>query len=184
MLLVRFHNFVFQNIQRLFEDWLLGSLARLVFAGVLFVYFWTSAMTKLGDGVMGLINLSVGAYAQILPKAMEAVSFDPSQLSTLQKAIVYAGTYGEIILPICVVIGLFTRLSALGMIVFIGVMTWTDITQHGADAATIGHWFDNVSGSAIADQRSLWVFLLLVLVLKGPGPLSVDKLLGRMGSSH
>jgi len=180
MLLVRLHNSVFRAVQRLLEDWLIGSLARLVFAGVLFVYFWNSAMTKLGDGVAGLFNLDVGAYAQILPRQMEAAGFDPSQLGTLSHVIVYAGTYGEIILPILVVIGLFTRIAALGMIVFVAVMTWTDITAHGVDAATIGSWFDNQASSLIADQRSLWVFLLIVLALKGPGPLSVDAVLGRI----
>ncbi|MEM9223206.1 MAG: DoxX family protein [Pseudomonadota bacterium] len=184
MLLARIYNSFFRGLQGLCEDWLIGTLGRLVFAGVLLMYFLNSAMTKLGDGVNGLFNLSVGAYAQILPKAMEASGFDPSALTQTQKLIVYAGTYGEIILPICVVIGLFTRLSALGMIVFVGVMTWTDITQHGADAATIGAWFERTSGSAIADQRSLWVFLLIVIVLKGPGPFSVDAILGRFRGNH
>ncbi|MEM6763140.1 MAG: DoxX family protein [Pseudomonadota bacterium] len=181
-MLARLHNTVFHGIQSLFDDWLLGTLARIVFAGVLFVYFWNSAMTKLGDGVMGLFNLSVGAYAQILPKQMEAVSFDPSQLDTLSHVIVYAGTYGEIILPVCIVLGLFTRLAAIGMIAFVAVMTYVDLTQHAVDAATIGAWFDNQSGSVIADQRSLWAFLLITLVIKGPGPISLDWLLGRMGA--
>ncbi|MEM8664848.1 MAG: DoxX family protein [Pseudomonadota bacterium] len=180
MLLVRVHNSVFHGIQRLLDDWAIGTAARVVFAGVLFVYFWNSAMTKIGDGLLGFLSPSVGAYAQILPKKMEAVSFDPSALSTLDHVIVYAGTYSEIILPICIVVGLFTRLAAIGMIGFVAVMTWTDITQHGVDAATIGSWFDAQSGSAIADQRSLWVFLLFALVVKGPGPLSLDALLGRM----
>lgn len=180
MLLVRLHNTVFFTLQRLLEDWLLGTLARLVFAGVLFMYFWQSAMTKLGDGIAGLVNLSPGAYAQILPKQMEAVSYDPSQLGTFEHILVYAGTYGEILLPVLIMAGLFTRLAAVGMIGFIAVMTWTDITQHGADAATIGAWFDKNPASPIADQRSLWTFLLVVLALKGPGPLSLDALLGRM----
>ncbi|MEM0907790.1 MAG: DoxX family protein [Pseudomonadota bacterium] len=180
MLLVRLHNSVFSALQRLLDGWLISSLARLVFAGVLFVYFWNSAMTKLGDGIMGLFSLSVGAYAQILPKQMEAVSFDPSALPLVSHLIVYAGTYAEIVLPVCIVVGLFTRLASIGMIGFIAVMTWTDITQHAVDAATIGAWFDRDSGSAIADQRSLWVFLLIVLALKGPGPLSLDALWGRI----
>ena len=33
--------------------WLSPTLARLVFAGVLLVYFWNSARTKLGDGPLG-----------------------------------------------------------------------------------------------------------------------------------
>jgi len=177
---VRLHNAFFATLQRFLEDWLIGTLGRLVFAGVLFVYFWNSATTKLGDGLMGIVNLSPGAYAQILPKEMEAVSYDPSQLGLLEHIIVHAGTYAEFILPLLIVAGLFTRLAALGMIGFVAVMTWTDITQHGADAATIGSWFSAESGSVIADQRALWVFLLVCLTLKGAGPFSLDALLGRM----
>ncbi|XWN34194.1 MAG: DoxX family protein [Devosia sp.] len=176
---VRLHNAVFHGIQRAFDGWLLSTLARLVFAGVLLVYFLNSARTKLGDGIMGVFELSTGAYAQILPKAFEAVQYDPAALSTLQKAIVYAGTYAEILLPIFIVIGLFTRLSALGMIGFTLVMSYVDVVGHGADAATIGAWFDAQSGSAILDQRSLWILLFAVLVIKGPGPLSLDALFGR-----
>jgi putative oxidoreductase len=158
---------------------LVGTLARLVFAGVLLVYFLNSARTKLGDGLAGLWNLSAGAYVQILPKQMEAAGYDPSALGPLDHLIVYAGTYAEIVLPVLIVAGLFTRLAALGMIGFIAVMTWTDITAHGVDATTIGAWFDAQSGSLIADQRSFWVFLLVTLGITGPGPLSADALLGR-----
>ena len=38
-------------------------------------------------------------------------------------------------------------------------------------------WFDAASGALIADQRSLWLLLLAILILKGAGPLSVDRLL-------
>lgn len=177
---VRLYTGVFHLIQRLFDGWLLGTLGRLVFAGVLLMFFLNSARTKLGDGLFGFLDLSVGAYAQILPKKMEAVTFDPSMLSTLDKVIVYAGTWGEIILPLLVVVGLFTRVAALGMIGFIAVMTYTDIVGHGVDAATIGAWFDGGAPNSIADQRSLWAFLLLVIVIKGPGPISLDNLFGRM----
>ena len=47
-----------------------------------------------------------------------------------------------------------------------------------ADAQTIGAWFDRQSGSLIMDQRAFWIFLLVVLVLRGGGPLSLDRLLG------
>ena len=179
-LLVRLHNGVFYSIQRALEDWLLGTLARLVFAGVLFVFFGNSAMTKLGEGLSGLLELDIGAYAQILPKRMEEVGFDPTALSQFEVATVYAGTWAEVVLPILIVAGLFTRLAAVGMIVFVAVMTWTDITAHGVGAEAIGAWFDRASDAPIADQRALWVFLLTVLALKGPGPISLDALFGRL----
>ena len=91
------------------------------------------ARVPIGDGIAGLWNLSAGAYVQILPKQMEAAGYDPSALGTVDHLVVYAGTYAEIVLPVLVVAGLFTRLAALGMIGFIAVMTWTDITAHGVD---------------------------------------------------
>ncbi len=178
--LVHLHNAVFGLVQRLTEAWLLSTLARLLFAAILFMFFWRSAMTKIGEGFLGL-QPSLGAYAQILPKQMEAAGFDPSTFGFTEHAIVYAGTYGEIILPILVVIGLFTRLASLGMIVFIVVMSITDVTGHNVDAATIGAFFDGDPSGKILDQRSLWIFLLLTLVIKGPGPLSLDRLFGRPG---
>jgi putative oxidoreductase len=55
----------------------------------------------------------------------------------------------------------------------------TDLYGHGAidEAATVGAWFDKIPDATIMDQRALWVFLLFVLVIKGAGPLSVDRLL-------
>ncbi|WP_420393347.1 DoxX family protein [Acuticoccus sp.] len=179
-MLVRLHNSVAVSVQRITEDWLIATLARLVFAGVFLIYFLNSVRTKLGEGLAGLVDLDDGAYVQILPREMEAVGYDPAALTGLEQATVYAGTFGELILPVLIVAGLFTRIAAVGMIVFVAVMTYTDIAAHGASAETIGAWFDNLAGSAIADQRALWGFLLLVLALKGPGPLSLDALLGRL----
>ena len=61
------------------------------------------------------------------------------------------------------------------MIGFVLVQSLTDIFGHGAAA---GAWFDRASDAVILDQRAFWVFLLAVLVLKGAGPLSADRLLG------
>lgn len=178
--LIRTYETVFHGLDRLLGGWFLGLAARFVFAGVLFVYFYASALTKVGSGIAGFFQPSVGAYAQILPKAMEAVSYNTSAIAVFpDKLIVYAGTYAEFVLPILIVAGLFTRLAALAMIAFIAVMTYTDITGHGVGAATIGALFDRDPSSAIADQRTLWVFVLVVLVLKGPGFISLDALLGR-----
>ena len=158
--------------------WLIPTPARLVFAGVLLVYFWRSATTKLGDGIFGFLSPSTGAYAQIFPKQAEAVGYDVTQFSLFEHLVVLAGTWAEFILPALIVLGLLTRLAALGMIGFVIVMSLTDIHGHMADAQTVGAWFDGQSGSLIMDQRAFWIFLLIVLVLRGAGPLSLDRLLG------
>lgn len=176
--LISLHDRFWTAIDRSVSDWVLPTLARLVFAGTLLMYFWGSAMTKLGDGFWGVFAPSTGAYAQIFPKKADAVLFDVTQFSGLEKAVILAGTWAEFLLPALIVIGLLTRLSALGMIGFVVVQSLTDIYGHNADAATIGGWFDRASDSLILDQRAFWVVLLLVLVLRGGGPLSVDHLIG------
>ena len=160
---------------------LLPLLARAVFAAVLLVYFWNSAQTKLGDGALGLLFPSSGAYAQIFPRAMEAASYDISQLTAFHQIVVTMGTWAEFVLPFLIVIGIFSRVAALGMIGFIAVQSLTDLYGHGgiAHTATLGAWFDRAPDGLILDQRALWVFLLMTLVLKGGGALSVDRLIFR-----
>ena len=88
------------------------------------------------------------------------------------------GSYAEVILPLLIVVGLFTRLAALGMITFVLVQTYVDIAFHGVDDATIGAWFDNVSSAAVLDHDLIDV-LFLFLILKGAGSISLDALFGR-----
>lgn len=160
-------------------DGLLPLMARFLFAAVLLVYFWRSGATKLGDGVFGFLSPSTGAYAQIFPKTFEAVGYDASQLGLFHWAVVVAGTWAEFILPLLIVLGLFTRLASLGMIGFIAVQSLTDLYGHGGieHAATLGAWFDRAPDGVILDQRAFWVFGLTVLVIKGAGVLSLDRML-------
>lgn len=161
------------------SDWLLPTFARFLFAASLLGYFWASAMTKLGDGILGLFTPSTGAYAQIFPKAFEAVGYNSSELGIFHWAVVMAGTYAEFILPALIVLGLFTRLASLGMIGFIIVQSLTDLFGHGgiAHIETLGAWFDRLPDGVILDQRGFWMLLLLTLVIKGAGPLSLDRIL-------
>lgn len=178
-LIYRLEDAVVGPIGRALNGAAIATLARFTFLATLAFWFWSSATTKLGPGIGGIFSPSVGAYAQILPKQMEAAGFDPSQLGLLAKIIVIAGTWGEFIIPALIVVGLFTRASALAMIVFILVLSFVDITGHGADAVTIGNWFDRIPDSKIMDQRLFWIFLLLVMIVRGGGPLSLDALLKR-----
>jgi putative oxidoreductase len=154
-------------------DWLLPTAARLVFAAVLFSYFWTSAGTKLD----GLLTPSLGAYAQIFPRAFETAGYDIGKMTLWQTLVVLAGAWAELALPLLIVLGLFTRLAALGMVGFVLVQSLTDVFGHGAGPETIGALFDPVADALILDQRSLWILLFLVLFLKGAGPFSADRFL-------
>jgi putative oxidoreductase len=174
------HHRAFDAVERGLASWFPGLLARLVFAGVLLIYFLNSAMTKLGAGFPGIFTVSDKAYFQILPSVVERHGYDASQVPFFPYGlIVHLGTYSEVLLPVLIVLGLFTRLAAVGMIVFVAVQSYVDIAFHGADEKTIGAWFDRASDAAILDQRALWVFLLLYLVIYGPGRLSLDYLLKR-----
>lgn len=175
--LVSLHSRVTDALMRATDGWFLGLLARFTFAAVLFVYFFNSALTKFEGGPFSIAD---AAYFQIVPPIVEAAGYDASQVAFIPWGLmVYAGSYGEVILPILIVLGLFTRIAAAGMIIFVIVQSYVDIAFHGADAATIGAWFDNLSNAVILDQRALWVFLLTYLVIKGPGVMSLDSLLGR-----
>ncbi len=85
------------------------------------------------------------------------------------------------LLPALIVLGLFTRIAALGMVVFVIVQTLTDLYGHGliADATALGAWFDGDPTALILDQRALWVMLLLIPVFRGGGPVSLDALIKR-----
>ncbi|SFO43852.1 putative oxidoreductase [Cohaesibacter marisflavi] len=174
------HDRQFGWLERKLEPWFLGLSARLIFSSVLLFYFLNSALTKLGDGPLGLFSPSIGAYAQIVPPIVEAAGYDSSQIAFLPWGlIVLAGTLAEFILPILILIGLATRVTAIAFIGFIAVMTFVDIQFHGVEAETIGHLFDSVHNSAILDQRLLWLMPLLLLIIKGPGTVSVDHFLAR-----
>ena len=173
---INLHDRIFDGISRFLTPWLLPTAARFSFTSILLLFFWNSGKTKIGEGIF---SPSVGAYAQIFPKKLEAAGYDTSAMSGLDTVIVLLGTYAEFILPALIAIGLFTRLASVGMVGFIVVISVVDITGHSADASTIGQMFDRLPYGLILDQRMLWVFLLLVLIVRGAGPFSADYLLCR-----
>lgn len=176
--LLNLHNGLADKLEGL-GSLVLPTLARFTFAASLFGYFWASALTKTGAGLFGVFSPSLGAYAQIFPKAMEAAGYDVGQLGAFHALVVISGTVAEFLLPLLIVIGLFTRLTALGMIGFVAVQTLTDLFGHNAlqHPETLGAWFDRIPDSLIMDQRLFWMVVLITLVIKGAGPLSMDRLL-------
>lgn len=153
----------------------LSLLMRFVLASVLLPFFVNSFLTKI-DG----FGLSVGAYAQILPKYMAQIGYDPSAVPLPLYLVVLAGTLAELALPVLVVLGLGTRLVSTGFIGFIVVMSLTDIYGHDADASTIGAMFDPDPYAVILDQRLMWLTLLVTLIVTGGGKLSLDGLVSWM----
>lgn len=179
-MLIKLHNSVFETVENLLGPWLLPTFARFTFAATLLIYYWNSALTKIGDGVFGFLDVS-SAYGQMFPHAFEAAGYDDEMMSTFHWLVALAGTWGEFILPLLIVLGLLTRISAIGMIVFVFVQTYTDLYGHGTinEPKTLGAWFDRDSASLIMDQRLFWITILLILVVRGAGPLSADRFLRR-----
>ena len=122
---------------------------RIVLAGV----FWRSGRTKIEEGSWFRIGdntyeLFRTEYAEVpLPPELAAV----------------LATTAEHVLPALLVVGLFTRLSALGLI----GMTMTIQLFVYPEA-----WWT---------EHALWMALALVLVVRGGGLFSLDSLVARRG---
>jgi len=174
--LISLHNSFFRKLESMLGPWLLPTLARFTFAATLLIYFWNSARLKIGDGLFGIFDIS-NAYGQIYPRAFDAAGYDSDAMSALQWLVTLTGTWAEFILPLLIVIGLFTRLAALGMIGFAILQSLTDI--YGHMATEYGAWFDRAPDGTIMDQRLFWITILMILVVRGAGPFSLDRLPGR-----
>ncbi|MEM6657455.1 MAG: hypothetical protein AAF496_12915 [Pseudomonadota bacterium] len=166
--LISIHNNALGKVDHA-SRWLTPTLARLIFVAVLFVYYWNSAMLKI-DG--SIFSPSAGAFGQIFPKAAEAVLYDVTQMTFFQRIVIFFGTVAEFVLPVLLLVGLLTRLAALGMIGFIWVQTLVDVYGHNI---ALGSLFEN--SITLMDQRVMWTFLMLVIVINGAGPISLDRLL-------
>lgn len=174
------HGRFFAPLESMLSGWFIGLAARFTFASVLLLYYLNSAWGKFGAGPLGFINLDAGAYVSVLPKIMERHDYDPSALAFFPyHAIVYLGTWTEFILPIMIVAGLFARLAALGMIFFVIVQSYVDVAHHDLGARFVGSMFDRLPDGIILDQRLLWIFLLVVIVVHGAGRFSLDRLIAR-----
>jgi putative oxidoreductase len=123
-------------------DDLLTLVARLGVAGV----FFLSGRTK----VDGVLHITDGTYALFADEY--ALPLIPPDIAA------HLATYAEHLFPILLVLGLFTRLSALallGMTLVIQTFVYPDA------------WSTHLS----------WAALLLVVLAKGGGKISVDRVL-------
>ena len=109
-------------------------------------YYWSSALTVDGHP----FAFTLGAYYQILPGVTEAAGYDPAPIHPFFTLIVLLGSWAEVVLPLLLLLGLFTRLAALGMMGFVVVQSLVDVTGHDVMA---GGWFDRASDGLILDQR-------------------------------
>ena len=126
----------------------LNGLASLLDLGIrLYVskVFFLSGLTKIRDWDTTLTLFREEYQVPVLPPELAA----------------FMGTAGELMLPVFLTIGLGTRFAALGL-TFVNIM------------AVVSYWhFLNMAEPALA-QHVYWGVLILVILLHGPGKLSLD----------
>lgn len=78
------------------------------------------------------------------------------------------GSFGELFFPILVILGLAGRLGAIGLFAVnaMAVISYAQVLFQDGFEAAIG-------------QHYLWGFMLLMLAFKGPGAISIDRVLAR-----
>jgi putative oxidoreductase len=123
------------------------AFVRLALAGI----FWLSGRTKVEEG--SLLTVSENALYQFSEDPFNKVPLLPSDIAA------YLTTYAEHVLPILLLLGLFTRLSALAL------MGMTLVIQ----------FF--VFPEAWWQVHILWVALAMVLIVRGGGGFSLDRIL-------
>jgi putative oxidoreductase len=129
---------------KVLPPWLLLLVARIGIANV----FWMSGRTKVEDGTI----LSLKETTFYLFENEYHVPLLPPDVAA------YMATYAEHILPPLLVLGLFTRFSAIVMIAMTLVIQLFVLPQG---------W----------PTHLLWAAPLLIIVRYGAGPVSLDRLL-------
>ena len=112
--------------------------------------FWKSGVIKLTSWDTTLYLFRDEYHTPLLPPEVAAV----------------LGTAGELAFPVLLWLGLFGRLGALGLS-FVNVMA----------VVSYAHVLLAEGFEAALAQHVLWGFMLLVIVIYGPGQLSADHLL-------
>ena len=123
-----------------------------VFATRLYVswQFLKSGMLKIGSWETTLGLFQDEYRVPLLPPALAAV----------------AGTAGELVFPVLLVLGLFGRIGAVGLFAVnvLAVVSYAHVLYSEGFEAAIG-------------QHYLWGFMLMMLTIYGPGDYSLDRLL-------
>ncbi len=97
--------------------------------------------------------------AQVRPETFGAFLSQYPPLPVPPAIAAYAVSYAEFILPIMLVLGFATRFAAIGLLIMTGVISFYVMPQ------------------ALWSVHVYWAAILLVLVSKGAGALSIDNLI-------
>lgn len=131
-----------RSLARLVPDWLVGLTARTGIAAV----FFLSGRTKV-EGVLDVSDSALFLFAEEY-----RLPLIPSDIAA------HLATYAEHLFPILLVLGLFTRFSALALLIMTAVIQV--LVYPGAWAIHL-----------------VWAGLFIYLIRSGAGTLSLDRLL-------
>jgi len=107
--------------------------------------FWKSGVTRFNDWKNGNFDNQIFLFELEHP----VPGLDPATAA-------YITTGAELLLPVMLVLGLFGRFAAAGLLIMTAVIEFT-----------YGHF----------DVHILWAFLAAMVFIKGPGKLSLDTLI-------
>ncbi|GGA39206.1 hypothetical protein GCM10011499_05820 [Pelagibacterium lentulum] len=136
------------------------SLALLVLRIALAVPFFRSGLTKWD----GFLSLSAG-HLYLFRQEFRLHLFGNAYRFPFPDLMAWTAAIGEIVLPILLVAGLFTRFSALGLLVMTAIIQLT--IPHG--------W---------ANFHLPWAAMALMLMHAGGGRIAVDALIARSSASE
>lgn len=129
------------------------SPALLMLRIALAILFWRSGLTKVATTASGMLpelppRLATGVV-EIFANEYRVPLLPPDIAAML-------GAGGELILSALLLFGLFGRFAAAGLLVVTAVIQWV----------YPGNWSEHL----------LWAGCLLLLIIRGPGSLSLDRL--------
>ena len=128
----------------------LNSFASLLDLGIrLYIskVFFLSGLTKIRDWETTVTLFREEYHVPLLPPELAA----------------FMGTAGELVLPVFLAFGLATRFAALGL-TFVNIM------------AVVSYWHFLKTAEPALAQHVYWGVLILIVLLHGPGKLSLDAI--------
>lgn len=141
-----------QTIERGFAalpDWIYTTIARFAVGFT----FLLSGLTKVDDNYM-VLGKTTALFKDIYFRSVPL----PENIITYLS---YLATYAELILPLLLFIGLFSRFAALGLFIMTLVIQFVVFPDQ----------------ILTYKEHGLWAVALLAIIIRGPGPLSLDHIL-------
>lgn len=139
----------FTKVASCAPDWIYTTIARFAVGAT----FFLSGLTKVDDNYM-VLSKTTSLFQDIYLSSL-------SLPDGVVKFLSYIATYSELLLPILLFIGLGSRFAALGLLIM-----------------TLVIQFIVFPGEYLTyKEHGLWAVALLAILIKGPGPFSLDHLI-------